>query len=135
MAPSGRATAPALQALLKDAALAGSWTLDASKSTVGLKSKSMWGLAPVKGVSPRNEWAVRPAPRAPRSASSGPGARAWEKVDRRVRCGRQVLILGRKARQVGLGADNGERALVDRRAVAQIGGALRHCESPGHPHV
>jgi polyisoprenoid-binding protein YceI len=50
MTPSGQATAPALQALLKDAALAGSWTLDASKSTVGLKSKSMWGLAPVKGV-------------------------------------------------------------------------------------
>jgi polyisoprenoid-binding protein YceI len=50
MAPSGQATTPDLQALLKDAALAGSWTLDSSKSTVGLKSKSMWGLVPVKGV-------------------------------------------------------------------------------------
>ena len=50
MASSGQATTPDLQALLKDAALAGSWTLDSSKSTVGLKSKSMWGLVPVKGV-------------------------------------------------------------------------------------
>ncbi len=50
MAPSGQMDAPALQALLKDAALTGTWTLDASRSTVGLRSKSMWGLAPVKGV-------------------------------------------------------------------------------------
>jgi polyisoprenoid-binding protein YceI len=50
MAPSGPMTAPALQALLADATLAGTWTLDASKSTIGLKSRSMWGLAPVKGV-------------------------------------------------------------------------------------
>ena len=50
MAPSGQMDAPALQALLKDAALTGTWTLDPSKSTVGLRSKSMWGLAPVKGV-------------------------------------------------------------------------------------
>jgi len=42
--------APALQALLKDAALTGTWTLDASKSTVGLRSKSMWGVVSVKGV-------------------------------------------------------------------------------------
>jgi polyisoprenoid-binding protein YceI len=50
MAPSGQTNTPALPALLKDAALTGTWTLDASKSTVGLRSKSMWGLAPVKGV-------------------------------------------------------------------------------------
>ena len=50
MAPSGQTNSPELQALLKDAALTGNWTLDASKSTVGLRSKSMWGLAPVKGV-------------------------------------------------------------------------------------
>src|SRR5262249_49826037 len=43
-------TGPALQALLTDAALAGDWTLDPSRSTVGLRSRSMWGLAPVKGV-------------------------------------------------------------------------------------
>jgi polyisoprenoid-binding protein YceI len=50
MAPAGQVTASTLQAMLKDAALAGSWTLDASRSTVGLRSKSMWGLAPVKGT-------------------------------------------------------------------------------------
>jgi polyisoprenoid-binding protein YceI len=50
MAPSGQMTASALQEMLKDATLAGSWTLDASRSTIGLRSKSMWGLAPVKGV-------------------------------------------------------------------------------------
>ena len=44
---------------------------------------------------------------------------------------RDVGFLGRKARQIGLGADDGERALIDRRAVAQIGGALRH----GRPRV
>lgn len=43
-------TGPALPALLKDEALAGRWTLDASRSTIGLRSKSMWGLAAVKGV-------------------------------------------------------------------------------------
>ncbi len=47
MTPSGQLD---VQALLKDAALAGNWTLDASKSTVGLRSKSIWGLVPVKGV-------------------------------------------------------------------------------------
>ncbi len=50
MAPSGQMNEPALQTLLKDAALTGTWTLDPSKSTIGLRSKSMWGLAPVKGV-------------------------------------------------------------------------------------
>ena len=50
MASSGQTNTPELQALLKDAALTGNWTLDPSKSTVGLRSKSMWGLVPVKGV-------------------------------------------------------------------------------------
>jgi polyisoprenoid-binding protein YceI len=50
MAPSGQMDAPALQALLKDAALTGNWALDPSRSTVSLRSKSMWGLVPVKGV-------------------------------------------------------------------------------------
>ena len=40
----------ALQELLRDGKLAGSWTLDAARSEIGLKSKSMWGLVPVKGV-------------------------------------------------------------------------------------
>jgi polyisoprenoid-binding protein YceI len=39
-----------LQAQLASGALAGDWTLDPSSSTVTLRSKSMWGLAPVKGV-------------------------------------------------------------------------------------
>jgi len=50
MALSGQLTASSLQTLLQDAALAGDWSLDASRSTVELKTKSMWGLATVKGV-------------------------------------------------------------------------------------
>jgi polyisoprenoid-binding protein YceI len=50
MAPAGQVTASEVRARLKDEALAGSWTLDASRSAVGLRSKSMWGLAPVKGT-------------------------------------------------------------------------------------
>jgi polyisoprenoid-binding protein YceI len=50
VAPTGQKTASTLQAMLNDARLAGSWTLDPSRSTVALRSKSMWGLAPVKGV-------------------------------------------------------------------------------------
>jgi polyisoprenoid-binding protein YceI len=50
MTPSGQSTVPELRTLLAGATLAGDWTLDAAKSTVGLRSRSMWGLAPVKGV-------------------------------------------------------------------------------------
>jgi polyisoprenoid-binding protein YceI len=50
MAPSEQLTALVLQELLKDAALAGEWILDPSRSTVSLKSRSMWGLARVNGV-------------------------------------------------------------------------------------
>ena len=49
MAPAGQVTASVLQAMLKDSALAGTWTLDPARSSVELRSKSMWGLAPVKG--------------------------------------------------------------------------------------
>jgi polyisoprenoid-binding protein YceI len=42
--------ATALQAQLADGSLAGSWTLDPAQSTASFKSKSMWGLVPVKGV-------------------------------------------------------------------------------------
>lgn len=49
MAVAGQMTAPALQAL-KDGKFAGSWTLEASRSQVLLRSKSMWGLVSVKGV-------------------------------------------------------------------------------------
>jgi polyisoprenoid-binding protein YceI len=50
MASSEQVTAPGLPELLEDAALAGEWILDPARSTVSLKSKSMWGLVPVKGV-------------------------------------------------------------------------------------
>jgi polyisoprenoid-binding protein YceI len=49
MAPSAQMTAPALQELLQNQALAGEWVLGSSRSTVQLKSRSMWGLVPVKG--------------------------------------------------------------------------------------
>jgi polyisoprenoid-binding protein YceI len=38
------------EALLADGKLAGSWTLDAARSSVRLSTKSMWGLAKVKGA-------------------------------------------------------------------------------------
>src|SRR5262249_35311663 len=50
MAPSGQLTAPAVQALLADASLAGDWALDGARSTIGLRSRSIWGLVPVNGV-------------------------------------------------------------------------------------
>jgi polyisoprenoid-binding protein YceI len=50
MAPSGLLTAPALQELLADATLAGDWTLDRAKSRIGLRSRTIWGLIPVRGV-------------------------------------------------------------------------------------
>jgi polyisoprenoid-binding protein YceI len=43
-------TAPPVQALLRDGTLTGEWVLDPRKSSIRLKSRSMWGLAPVKGV-------------------------------------------------------------------------------------
>jgi polyisoprenoid-binding protein YceI len=49
MAPPEQIIAPAPQELLKDAALAGAWILDPSRSTVSLKSKIL-GLAPVNGL-------------------------------------------------------------------------------------
>jgi polyisoprenoid-binding protein YceI len=49
MATAGQVTASDLRAMLTDGALAGSWTLDASRSSISLQSKSVWGLAPVKG--------------------------------------------------------------------------------------
>jgi polyisoprenoid-binding protein YceI len=50
MAPSGQSTESTLDTLLRDGQLAGSWTLDPSRSQIRLRSKSMWGLVPVKGV-------------------------------------------------------------------------------------
>jgi polyisoprenoid-binding protein YceI len=50
MAPSGQLTASALDGLLRDGKLTGAWTLDASRSQIRLRSRSMWGLVTVKGV-------------------------------------------------------------------------------------
>jgi polyisoprenoid-binding protein YceI len=47
--PTGQAPA-ALQAQLASGSLAGSWALDPARSTATLRSKSIWGLVPVKGV-------------------------------------------------------------------------------------
>jgi polyisoprenoid-binding protein YceI len=50
MTESEQMTSPGPQELLRDGKLAGSWTLDPARSEIGLKSKSIWGLVPVKGV-------------------------------------------------------------------------------------
>jgi polyisoprenoid-binding protein YceI len=50
MTQSEQPTPSTPQELLRDGTLAGSWVLDPAKSEIGLKSKSMWGLASVKGV-------------------------------------------------------------------------------------
>jgi hypothetical protein len=42
-APTGQMTAPAVQALLKDGALAGEWVLDPRKPSIRLKSRQLWG--------------------------------------------------------------------------------------------
>ncbi len=47
--PAEQASA-ALAAQLADGSLAGNWTLDPARSSVTFASKSLWGLAPVKGV-------------------------------------------------------------------------------------
>jgi polyisoprenoid-binding protein YceI len=49
-APSGQMTATALQALLRDGALAGEWVLDPRKSSIRLQSKSIAGLVRVNGI-------------------------------------------------------------------------------------
>lgn len=50
MAISVRMTEPRLRARLADGSLTGLWRLDPARSTVTLRSKSMWGLATVKGA-------------------------------------------------------------------------------------
>jgi polyisoprenoid-binding protein YceI len=50
MSVSGQLTSPAVQELLKEASLAGSWVLEASKSNVELRTRHTWGLRPLKGV-------------------------------------------------------------------------------------
>jgi polyisoprenoid-binding protein YceI len=50
MAPSEGLTASALQDLLRDGTLAGSWTLDANRTQVKLETRHTWGLAPLHGA-------------------------------------------------------------------------------------
>jgi polyisoprenoid-binding protein YceI len=50
MTSQGEPTTSALQLLLGDGALTGSWTLDPARSEVLLESKHTWGLRPVHGV-------------------------------------------------------------------------------------
>jgi polyisoprenoid-binding protein YceI len=50
MTPQGQLTASALQALVKDGTLTGSWTLDPARSEVRLESRHTWGLRPLHGV-------------------------------------------------------------------------------------
>ena len=49
MAQHAPMTGETLRARLAGGSLAGTWVLDPARSTVTLRSKSMWGLAPVKG--------------------------------------------------------------------------------------
>ena len=49
-AQSGHMTAPPVRALLTAGALTGEWVLDPRTPSIRLKSRSMWGLAPVNGV-------------------------------------------------------------------------------------
>jgi len=50
MTPQGQLTTSALQALIRDGTLIGSWTLDAARSEVLLETRHTWGLRPVHGV-------------------------------------------------------------------------------------
>jgi polyisoprenoid-binding protein YceI len=50
MAPQEQLTTPALQALVQDGTLAGSWTLDPGRSQVQLQTRHTWGLRPLHGV-------------------------------------------------------------------------------------
>ena len=50
MAAQEQLTTSALQALVQDGTLAGSWTLDPGRSQVQLESRHTWGLRPVHGV-------------------------------------------------------------------------------------
>src|ERR1700759_5474136 len=50
MTPQGQPTTSALQALIEDGTLTGSWTLDPARSQVRLESRHTWGLRPLHGV-------------------------------------------------------------------------------------
>ena len=49
VAPSVPTAPSAVMSLLNGGSLVGTWTLDPARSSVSLRSKSMWGMAPIKG--------------------------------------------------------------------------------------
>ena len=50
MTPQGNPATSALDALVQDGALAGSWILDPARSEVRLETRHAWGLRPLHGV-------------------------------------------------------------------------------------
>jgi polyisoprenoid-binding protein YceI len=50
MTPQGRPSTSALQALIQDGTLTGTWILDPARSEVRLESRHTWGLRPLHGV-------------------------------------------------------------------------------------
>ena len=50
MTPQGQPTTAALQALVQDGTLTGSWTLDPARSQVLLETRHTWGLFPLHGI-------------------------------------------------------------------------------------
>ncbi len=50
MATSAGQAPAALRAQLENGSLTGDWALDPARSTAALRSKSMWGLVPIKGA-------------------------------------------------------------------------------------
>jgi len=94
-------TAPPVRALLTAGALTGEWVLDPRTSSIRLKSRSMWGLAPVNGVfrevsgngtvtpsvprRPSGATASNTPPRSPQRAARSPaGSRGRARTRRRL---------------------------------------------------
>ena len=50
MAPQGNRATSALEALVQDGSLTGSWILDPARSQVRLETRHTWGLRPLHGV-------------------------------------------------------------------------------------
>jgi polyisoprenoid-binding protein YceI len=50
MTPQEQLTTPALEALIHDGTLTGSWTLDPARSQVLLETRHTWGLLPLHGA-------------------------------------------------------------------------------------
>jgi polyisoprenoid-binding protein YceI len=50
VASTGQLTSPALQALLEEGTVAGSWKLDPARTEVMLRTRHTWGLRPLHGV-------------------------------------------------------------------------------------